>query len=329
MGRFNEQGVYKESEGWFSWLSGPHDESHTLSPSKMGAFGIDTSDEALERHFNAVDRDGSGKISEKEMKAALVGAYGKGRTLSDALLREMMDTADTNRDGEVDLGEFKIIMRSGPDKIKKALDAGSEAAAQKREKEEREKRQSAADRAAEARAKAQAKEHAAAQRDSAAADRLRAEKAKREEEAIENAKSRAKGDEPTSANPRTPALSGSNVTLGSLLWPLTDSPRVEPVCGQSGGSRRRRGACRRRRRLGRAPCRRRRSRHSSRSGARRRRHPSRRRRCASASGETDRLPTVIGARGMYVAARRGRYARGVRPAVRGGLFCVESPRVSR
>lgn len=40
--------------------------------------------------------------------------YGTG--LEDTVLEAMMKAADTNQDGEVDLLEFKAIMRAGPDK---------------------------------------------------------------------------------------------------------------------------------------------------------------------------------------------------------------------
>lgn len=78
--------------------------------SKLGAaagfqsiFGadIDKSDEGLEKAFKDVDTDGSGKISEDEMKAAIEKMYGK--ALDDKVLKEMMAAADTNNDGEIDV----------------------------------------------------------------------------------------------------------------------------------------------------------------------------------------------------------------------------------
>jgi len=79
-----------------------------------GFGAIDKSDEGLAKLFASVDSDGSGKISEEEMKAAIAKAYGK--ALDDKVLKEMMAAADTNNDGEIDLEEFKVIMRAGPEK---------------------------------------------------------------------------------------------------------------------------------------------------------------------------------------------------------------------
>lgn len=79
-----------------------------------GMFGnVDKSDAGLEAMFKSMDADGSGKVSEEEMKAAILKVYGEG--LKDEILKEMMKAADTNNDGEVDLDEFKTIMRAGPD----------------------------------------------------------------------------------------------------------------------------------------------------------------------------------------------------------------------
>lgn len=62
---------------------------------------IDKSDEGLEKAFKDVDTDGSGKISEDEMKAAIEKMYGK--ALDEKVLKEMMAAADTNNDGEIDV----------------------------------------------------------------------------------------------------------------------------------------------------------------------------------------------------------------------------------
>jgi len=80
-----------------------------------GLFGanIDKSDAGLEAMFKTMDADGSGKVSEEEMKAAITKVYGE--ALPEDTLKTMMDSADTNKDGEVDLDEFKTIMRAGPD----------------------------------------------------------------------------------------------------------------------------------------------------------------------------------------------------------------------
>ena len=47
------------------------------------------------------------------MKAAIAKVYGEG--LDDTILHQMMKAADTDGDGEIDLAEFKTIMRAGPD----------------------------------------------------------------------------------------------------------------------------------------------------------------------------------------------------------------------
>jgi len=75
---------------------------------------IDKSDEGLAKKFVEVDADGSGKISTEEMRNAIVAMYGE--KLPEDTLEKMMKAADTDGDGEVDLEEFKVIMRAGPDK---------------------------------------------------------------------------------------------------------------------------------------------------------------------------------------------------------------------
>ena len=74
---------------------------------------IDKSDEGLEKAFAKVDADGSGKISSDEMREHITSIYGKG--LDEDVLGAMMKKADIDGDGEVDLDEFKTIMRAGPD----------------------------------------------------------------------------------------------------------------------------------------------------------------------------------------------------------------------
>ena len=88
--------------------------------------GIDKSDAGLEAAFEKVDTDKSGKLSAAEMKAYILSMYPKG--LEDQVIDEMMAAADTDGDGEIDLSEFKVIMRAGPKKsdgaIGGAVDAG-------------------------------------------------------------------------------------------------------------------------------------------------------------------------------------------------------------
>ena len=72
----------------------------------------DKSDAGLEKAFQAIDTDKSGKISPDELKEHIKGVYG--RSLSAKKLNSMFTEADTNGDGEVDLQEFKVIMRAAP-----------------------------------------------------------------------------------------------------------------------------------------------------------------------------------------------------------------------
>jgi len=71
---------------------------------------LDTSDAALEKLFADIDYDGSGQISDREMGQAISKMYGQ--DLDDELLAKMMKAADTDGNGEIDLDEFKVIMRS-------------------------------------------------------------------------------------------------------------------------------------------------------------------------------------------------------------------------
>ena len=83
-----------------------------------GLFGGDTdqSDAGLEKMFNSMDEDRSGTLSETEMKAAINKVYGQsGLVVDESAFRTMMRAADTNNDGEVDLEEFKAMMRAGPE----------------------------------------------------------------------------------------------------------------------------------------------------------------------------------------------------------------------
>ena len=81
----------------------------------MAGFGnVDTSDEGLETLFREIDADGSGSISEQEMAKAIDKLYGE--PLKPQLVAQMMKAADTNNDGQIQLEEFKSIMRAGPPK---------------------------------------------------------------------------------------------------------------------------------------------------------------------------------------------------------------------
>ena len=85
-----------------------------LAQGFQAVFGedIDKSDAGLEAAFAKVDVDKSGKMDAAEVKAYILTVYKNG--LDDKVVSEMMATADTNNDGEVDLNEFKIILRAGP-----------------------------------------------------------------------------------------------------------------------------------------------------------------------------------------------------------------------
>jgi Ca2+-binding EF-hand superfamily protein len=74
---------------------------------------VDKSDAGLEKAFKGVDADSSGKISAKEMNAHITKVYGA--EMDESIVKEMFKVADTDGDGEVDLNEFKVIMRAGPD----------------------------------------------------------------------------------------------------------------------------------------------------------------------------------------------------------------------
>ena len=73
---------------------------------------LDLTDAGLKAMFITLDTDGSGKIDDDEMRAAIIKTYGD--SMPDSVIDEMMRAADTDHDGEVDLDEFKAIMRAGP-----------------------------------------------------------------------------------------------------------------------------------------------------------------------------------------------------------------------
>jgi calmodulin len=57
--------------------------------------------------FNAIDKDGSGRLSTKELKDVMKSFGGK---LSDEQLEEMFKNADADGDGQVDYQEFLKVM---------------------------------------------------------------------------------------------------------------------------------------------------------------------------------------------------------------------------
>lgn len=71
-----------------------------LDPSKL------LSKKNLELAFAMIDADGSGKISGEELKTVL----SHGSTVDEGVWEELIDEADRNGDGEIDLAEFKQVL---------------------------------------------------------------------------------------------------------------------------------------------------------------------------------------------------------------------------
>ncbi|KOO23458.1 sec14-like protein 5 [Chrysochromulina tobinii] len=84
---------------------------------------IDKSDAGLEVAFAKVDADKSGEIDVAEMKAYILSVYGTG--LNDSVVCEMMATADVNKNGKINLDEFKTIMHAGPQNVKAIGDSAA------------------------------------------------------------------------------------------------------------------------------------------------------------------------------------------------------------
>jgi Ca2+-binding EF-hand superfamily protein len=74
--------------------------------------GVDLSDKGLEDAFKSLDTDGSGRCSDAELEAYIRQVHKK--KLGPEAIATMMAEADTDKDGEVDLEEFKLIMRGAP-----------------------------------------------------------------------------------------------------------------------------------------------------------------------------------------------------------------------
>lgn len=60
----------------------------------------------LEDAFKVLDMDNSGKISAKELKEVLGGRL----KAKDKLWKKLINEVDENRDGELDISEFKAMM---------------------------------------------------------------------------------------------------------------------------------------------------------------------------------------------------------------------------
>ena len=94
--------------------------------------GIDKSDAGLEAVFATVDTNHRGSIDAAEMRAYIRSVYAKG--FDDKIVDDMMMAADAmiwlrNKEGEIGVEEFKLIMRAGPHKksdgaIGKHVDVG-------------------------------------------------------------------------------------------------------------------------------------------------------------------------------------------------------------
>ena len=70
-------------------------------------------DESLTNAFAVFDADGSGKLSVSELRDILTRTIGYGDpTLSEADVQEILDDADVNGDGELDLTEFCKLMKT-------------------------------------------------------------------------------------------------------------------------------------------------------------------------------------------------------------------------
>ena len=79
--------------------------------SSLGGGSVDMSNAGLEKLFTQIDADGSGKISNDEMLQALSRKY-PGRDCDPSAITQMMAAADTDKDGEVSMDEFKAVMRA-------------------------------------------------------------------------------------------------------------------------------------------------------------------------------------------------------------------------
>ena len=81
---------------------------------------IDTSDANLEALFARFDVDRNGSISTSEMRDALQTIYGT--ELDDKVISQIFAAADTETvDGQVDLSEFKKLMRAGESEVGRSI----------------------------------------------------------------------------------------------------------------------------------------------------------------------------------------------------------------
>ena len=75
----------------------------------MLAFYEERDDAKLTTLFRLFDRDHNGTISSAELKTVMTDISGE--RVSDSEIQEMIQEADTNRDGLIQLGEFVEVMK--------------------------------------------------------------------------------------------------------------------------------------------------------------------------------------------------------------------------
>ena len=85
------------------------DISEQVNPKKCVRMISEFSEEAS-RTFDQMDKDHNGKLSPKELKEGMTELFGEDANAID--IDAMFTAADVNKDGEIDLSEFKTALRS-------------------------------------------------------------------------------------------------------------------------------------------------------------------------------------------------------------------------